>query len=211
MGTVTNRCVIISASPTAKRDFILSQICDDDFIVCADGGADKLSGTDITPDMIIGDMDSSEKYTEFSKTEITCLNIMKDDTDTMHCVCTALDMGYREFLILGATGGRLDHTLCNLSVLLYLKKRNAHGVILDEYSETSILSDGINKVSGVMNKTVSVLPFACSKAELTYSGLLYPMDHKTVTAEFPYTISNKAVEDTVHITVHSGTVLLIIS
>ena len=70
MGTVKNRCVIVCASPTSDIDFILSQIRKDDFVMCADGGADKLSGTGIVPDMIIGDLDSSKKYTEFKDTEI---------------------------------------------------------------------------------------------------------------------------------------------
>lgn len=211
MGAIKNRCVIICASPTANRDHILTKITDDDFIICADGGADWLSGSGITPDMIIGDMDSSAQYKDFSDSEMIVLNTMKDDTDTMHCVVKALEMGYNEFLLLGATGGRTDHTLCNLSVLLYLKNHHAHGTISDEYSEITILFNGTNKITDIKNKTVSVLPFACSQAALTYSGLLYPMDHKTVTAEFPFTISNKALEDTVYITVHSGTALLIIS
>ncbi len=211
MGTVKKRCVIISASPTANTDFILSQIRKDDFIICADGGADKLLGTGVVPDMIIGDLDSSKKYSEFKDTEIVELNTMKDDTDTLHCAAVAMNKGYKDFLILGATGGRLDHTLGNLSVLLFLSKYGAKGAVADEYSHTSLLSLGLNEVKGVKGKIVSVMPFACESATLTYLGLRYAMDRGTVTADFPYTISNEAICDRVSITLHSGTALLIIS
>lgn len=211
MGTVKNRCVIVCASPTSDIDFILSQIRKDDFVMCADGGADKLSGTGIVPDMIIGDLDSSKKYTEFKDTEIIVLNVMKDDTDTFHCASVALDKGYKEFLILGAIGGRLDHTLGNISVLLYLKKHGATGVILDAYSQTSMLNLGTNEITGIKGKTVSVMPYACDSATLTYLGLRFAMDKGTVTADFPYTISNEAESDRVLITLHSGTALLIVS
>ncbi len=211
MGTVNNRCVIISASPTADKNFILSQIRKNDYIICADGGADKLCGTGIVPDMIVGDLDSSKNYSEFKNTKFVVLNVMKDDTDTMHCAETGLKMGFKHFLILGATGGRLDHTLGNLSVLLYLHKHGAEGIISDEFSRTSLLKNGTNEITGVEGKTVSVMPFACESATLTYLGLKYAMDRGTVTVDYPYTISNEAEGDRVCITLHSGTALLIIS
>lgn len=44
----------------------------------------------------------------------------------------ALDRGYRDFLLLGCTGGRLDHTLANIAVLLYLLRRGADALMADE-------------------------------------------------------------------------------
>lgn len=211
MAAVKNRCVIVSASPAANMEFIVSRIRSDDFVICADGGADKLVDTGIVPDLIIGDLDSSENYGYFKDTKITELSVHKDDTDTMHCVQTGLDMGYGEFLLLGATGGRLDHTLANLSVLLYLERNAARGVIADEYTQTSLLRQGDNVINNICGKTVSVMPFACERAVLSYQGMYYPMNMGEVTIDYPYTISNKAVDDTVIVTLHSGEALLIIS
>ena len=204
------RCVIVAASPNDEIEFIKSQIMEDDFVICADGGADKLIETGIMPDFIIGDFDSSKNYTYFDSSIVTVLPTQKDDTDTMYCVKTALEKGYKDFLILGATGGRIDHTLANLSVLLYLKKSGASGVISDEFADTALLSIGDNILENKKGKTVSIMPFASDSVRLTYKGMMYPLENSEVYTDYPYTISNVAVEDRVIITLHSGTALLVL-
>ena len=208
---VVKRCVIVSASPDSDSEFIKSHIADDDFVICADGGADKIIPTGIIPDLIIGDFDSSGKSDYFRDTEVITLPVMKDDTDTQHCAEAAMDRGFKNILFLGATGGRLDHTLANLSVLLYLKNRGAKGRIVDKYSDISLLENGDNKLFGAKGKTVSVMPFVSKEVTLSYEGMLYPLKNQTVSAEYPFTISNIAEADEVTVTLHKGEALLIIS
>lgn len=204
------RCVIIGAAPNTSTEFIASRIRKDDYIICADGGADRLVGSGIVPDLIIGDLDSSKSYSFFKETHITVLPTQKDDTDTMYCTKKALENGFKRFLYLGATGGRIDHTLANLSVLMYLKAHGAHGMISDEFADISLLCSGENVLSGVKGKTISIMPFACGEVCLTYEGMFYPMSNERVTADYPFTISNVAVAESVKIILHSGTALLII-
>lgn len=211
MADMKKRCVIISASPDTDSEFVKSHITDDDYIICADGGADKLVPTGIRPDLIIGDLDSSKYYDYFKDIEIVSLPVMKDDTDTQHCAETAVKKGFRNILFLGATGGRLDHTLANLSVLLYLKNRGCKGRIVDKFSDISILENGENKLFGAKGRTVSVMPFASKEVTLSYVGMLYPLKHQTVSSEYPYSISNVAACDEVTVILHSGEALLIIS
>ena len=82
--------------------------------------------------------------------------------------------------------------------------------IIDEFNEVSLLTKGENILKNVRGKTISVMPFACFSAVLSYEGMFYPMNNKTVSADFPYTISNVAVDDDVKIFLSSGTALLII-
>jgi len=208
---VKNRCVIVGASPAAKAEFIETRINDDDFVICADGGRDILAKTSITPDLIIGDMDSSTDTHCFENVPVKVLPTAKDDTDTMYCVKTALFMGFTKFVLLGAMGGRADHTLANLSVLLYLRDHGAQCSVISEYEEITLLKTGVNVLRNVKGKTVSVMPFACDSVKLTYKGLLYPLNETVVTAEYPYTISNEAIGNEAEITVHEGKALLIIN
>ena len=208
---VKNRCVIVGASPAANAEFIEKMIQQSDFVICADGGRDIIAKTSITPDLIIGDMDSSSDTKVFESIPTKILPVIKDDTDTMYCVKTALSMGFERFLLLGTIGGRMDHTLANLSVLLYLRNHNAEGAIISEYEEITLLDSGVNVISDVKGKTISVMPFACERIKLSYNGLFYPLKEAAVTAEYPYTISNKAVENEIEITVHEGKALLIIN
>ena len=56
--------------------------------------------------------------------ETIVLPCEKDDTDTVFAVKEALKRGFQDFLLIGVIGGRLDHTLGNVSLLLML---DAHG------------------------------------------------------------------------------------
>ncbi len=263
-----NRCVIVAASPVADDSFISSRITPSDFIMCADGGMDKLARIGVTPHMIIGDFDSAQNAPDSFPTDsrippksdyvvtlgektspnsaashntisvnsgtsltypqdnlplqngsalhnhsfprVISLPAEKDDTDTMYCARVAVDMGFHEILILGALGGRLDHTLANLSVLLWLRERGAHGVMADKYGDTFILKEGENRISGKRGATASILPFACESVVLTYTGMKYPLTATCVKTEYPYTVSNVIVSDNASVTVHSGTALAVI-
>ena len=210
MAANKRRCVIISASPDKDEEYIKSCVRADDYIVCADGGADAIAGLEIAPDLIVGDFDSAVNIELFKDTEIVTLNVRKIDTDTMHCVDECLARGFTEFLFLGATGGRSDHALANLSILLYLSKKGAHGVISDRYNDIMLLSAGENMIHTKPGKTISVLPFGAPSAVLSYEGLSYPLDHGEVKVSYPYTISNEAVCENVSITLHRGCALVFI-
>ncbi len=76
----TSRCVIISASPELDSEFLKTKINSDDYIICADGGADKLIPIGIVPDLIIGDFDSSdiEAESEFGSVNIKLVGTSED-------------------------------------------------------------------------------------------------------------------------------------
>lgn len=202
--------MIVSAAPQISTGFLKSKLRKDDFVICADGGADILLECAIVPDLIIGDFDSSKKYRQFAGTDIITLPVSKDDTDTMYCVKHALQMGFSDFIFLGATGGRLDHTLANLSLLLFLRSKGASGTVSDQYNDISLLNEGENVLRNLKGRTISVMPFACESVCLSYSGMLYPLEHSTITSVYPYSISNVALSDAVTVTVHSGNALLVL-
>ena len=203
------RCVIISASPDCDVGYMRSCIRDGDYIVCADGGVDHLAKTDIIPDLIVGDFDSAKDGSAFPGVETISLKVRKIDTDTMHCVDVALDRGFTEFLFLGATGGRTDHLLANLAILIYLSKKGAHGVISDSVNDIMLLENGLNTFHTEVGATVSVIPFGETSAEVSYTGMSYPLEHGAVNVDYPYTISNESVSDVITVELHKGRALII--
>ncbi len=205
------RCVIVCASPDLTSEFVIQKIQPDDYVICADAGADVLLLAGIVPNVIVGDFDSSQHYSYFQTTEKIYLSVHKEETDTMHCAEEAVKRGFKQILLIGATGGRLDHTLANLSVLLYLSQNGIYAEMQDQFNTAVLLQKGTNILEDVKGKTISVIPFACDSAVLTYSGLYYPLDKGLVKASYPYTISNYATEETVKIILHRGTALMIIS
>lgn len=205
MAKKMNRCVIICASPFNQPNFIKNFIRDDDFIICADGGYDITLKIGIKPNIIIGDFDSLSVKENISTKKII-LPVEKDDTDSIFCIKYAIKLGYKEFAILGATGGRSDHLYSNLFLLKYLYKKNCIGVIADKYNNIYYTENNLELKS--KNRTVSILPFGCQSACVTLIGFKYKADNLIMTSHFPIGISNIANSDISYIKVHDGGVIV---
>ncbi|MFR3202176.1 MAG: thiamine diphosphokinase, partial [[Clostridium] leptum] len=166
------RCVIIGSAPVdeAERRFIGTQVSPEDFLVCADGGYETARRLGLKPGLLIGDLDSCTE--DFPPDiEAVRLPVHKDDTDMMYSLKECLGRGYRDFLLLGATGGRLDHTVANLCGLYYLAMHNARGVLADRQNETVLVINGRVGLQGEPGALVSVFPYGASYCTLSYEGL----------------------------------------
>lgn len=203
-----SRCVIICASPYNQPEFIKYEISNDDYIICADGGYDTAKNADIIPNIIIGDFDSSLTEIDNSLKKII-LPVEKDDTDSIYCIKYGISKGYKDFLILGATGSRADHFYANLSLLKFACNKGCTAVLKD--SKTDIYYTESSLKLHCNSCTVSVFPFGCSKATITLDGFKYSADKLVMTADFPIGTSNIATADTSVVTVHSGGALVIVN
>jgi len=92
-----------------------------DLVISADGGADHTLRLGLTPHLVIGDMDSINLQTKISLQKKGVKFIQqpahKDYTDTYLAVKEAVRAGAGQTIILGATGGRIDHSLANIMLL----------------------------------------------------------------------------------------------
>lgn len=202
-----SRCVLLCASPFVNREYVKSQILKDDFIICADGGYDLAKSINVQPDIVIGDFDSA--VSDNITGDVIRLPVKKDDTDTMMCIKYALKKGFKDILILGATGARLDHTVANLIALKYACKNGGKAVLADE-SARIIYTDSVFEINNKNGATVSVFPFGCESAEVTLMGFEYEVNRFIMTSDFPIGTSNIAKENAT-VNVHSGGVLIIIN
>ena len=78
----------------------------------------------------MGDFDSHDN--PHLTVETIVLPCEKDDTDTVYAVKEAVKRGFDDFLLIGVVGARLDHTLGNVSILLYLDSLEKRGCIIDD-------------------------------------------------------------------------------
>ena len=100
-------------------------------LLAADRGLDFFLETGLVPDIVDGDFDSlsgaGKAYLEsLDHTEIVRLNPEKDDTDTQSTLNLAIRRGAKNILILGATGGRLDHFIGNMGLLGYGRQKGVN-------------------------------------------------------------------------------------
>ena len=203
------RCVIIGASPEKDLSFYNGLIKPGDTVVCADGGYKKAALCGIRPDAIIGDFDSAPPPDD-AGCEIIRLPEKKDDTDTMFCIKEFGRRGFKDFILLGMTGGRSDHTLANYSALLYLSKRGMRGCITDESSCCYVLNETELEVTGKKGSGFGIFPFGCGDCTVTLRGFLYEVEEYVLSADMPIGVSNTIVSDRAEVSVSEGSALVMI-
>jgi thiamine pyrophosphokinase len=103
-------CMIVSGAPVAGQ----LPITKDEYVIACDAGVGHAVKAGIKPDLLVGDFDT---YKEALPEGIPVLTAPseKDDTDTMMAVRYALEQGFERIRICAALGGRLDHSIGNLS------------------------------------------------------------------------------------------------
>lgn len=184
------RCVIIGGADIARYDTIRAYLGEDDFYICCDSGLRHREGLGIQPDLIVGDFDSHENpHLDVETIRLPC---EKDDTDTVFAVKEALSRGYSDFLLLGVVGGRLDHTLGNVSLLLMLDSHGMSGKIVDDYSEMEIVSGGPAYIDGSY-AYFSLLNISGTARGITITGAKYPLENAEITCEYQYGVSNEVL------------------
>lgn len=204
------RCVIISGSPICNISFIKSVIKKSDFIICADKGYQYAVEAGINPDLVVGDFDSCdiEANGDF---EVISLQTHKDDTDTMHAVDVALERGYDDFLLLGALGGRFDHTFANVSALQYIHQNGATGIIATENEVIEYLTIGKKIFENRDGITFSVFPFGCQRICISITGAEYPLNNEYLESSIPMGISNVFRSNLSSIEIYDGNAIIILN
>ncbi|MFT9077186.1 thiamine diphosphokinase [Ethanoligenens sp.] len=201
-----NRCLLIAAGPMRDIPALQKRVLPDDFILCADGGADNARLLGVRPQLVLGDLDSVRQLPAGIPTER--FPPEKDDTDTMLALKRALEMGYRSFLLLGAWGGRPDHAYANLCALLYLAAHGAAGMIADGDTEIYMVKDGALQLPKRAEYYVSVFPFDGPAEGVTETGMQYGLDNAYLQTADPIGVSNAFLEEQAVISVKRGTLLI---
>lgn len=199
------RCVIVAGAKIENYDRIKSFLTHDDYFVFCDSGLYHKQKLGVIPDFIVGDFDSADKPK--TNKNILILPTVKDDTDTFAAIKLMLEKGFKEFLLIGVIGERLDHTFGNVSILLYLKEQGAKGVIIDDYSQM-LLVENKAKIKHNSCSYFSLISLSDSLTGVDIKGAKYPLENATINSSFQYAISNETVEDT-EISVQNGNALLI--
>lgn len=185
----------------------------DGLVIAADGGSRHCQTLMITPDILIGDLDSTDQDLVSSWKEIGVEVIRhpadKDQTDLELALLLAQERGAEEISVYGAVGGRLDMTFSNL-VLLAHPQLKIPITLICENEEVHFLHEGVTlKLEGSPGDTLSLLPLHPDGARISAQGVQYALDSEKLEFGLTRGISNQLVEDRAAIKLESGLLAVI--
>lgn len=191
---------------------------DDDILICADGGAEHAARMGWRPHVVLGDLDSisDSVRTMWSNAGVIfeVYPVEKDATDSELALDYAVRMGVGEILMLGALGGRVDHSLANIFLLTkYLQNT----VSEKPFPTIRILGDNQmiwlaghhTTIHGKVGDTVSLIPLSARVTGVSTSGLYYPLQDGVLEFGSSLGNSNKMVQETAAVTVDEGILLVV--
>ena len=177
-----------------------------DLIIAADGGYDTLRALGITPDLILGDMDSVSA--DAAGIERLVYPVRKDETDSFLAYREGVRRGYSEFSLYGCTGGREDHTFANYALLVYARERGHKMALIGKSSDTFAMINESVTISGEPLSHLSVFAFGGDAHGVSVRGAEYEADGVTLTPSFPLGVSNRFSGGEVRVSVENGTLLV---
>lgn len=184
------------------------------YLIAVDGGAAFLYRHRILPDILVGDFDSLDVqivnyYREEAGIPIREYNPVKDASDTEIAVHHAIESGYKEILILGATGNRMDHVWANIQVLMITKQAGVEAVIQDAHNRIRLI-DGethLNKKEA-FGPYFSVFPLGGAVEQFNIEGAEYPLYNHTLIPADSLCVSNQIKGEEAVIRFPEGVVIL---
>ena len=181
-----------------------------DLTIAADRGLEAFVKAGLVPDLLLGDMDSVDEAVldrMQSQTQTERLPCEKDDTDGVHALDTAIARGAERITILGALGGRMDHAMANLMLLVRAHRSGVQAEILDEQVRIARVC-GEAVLSGAKGDTVSLLP-AGEVTGVTLEGFYYHASEPlSFDFSYPLGVSNIVTDDFARVTAKTGDLFL---
>ena len=185
-----------------------------DLIIAADGGAVHCRLLNITPHIVVGDLDSLapvhiEEYIQ-AGVEVIDYPTRKDETDLELAIDLAMAKGADEVILFGALGGRWDMSISN--VMLAASKKYSQMIISlpNDDCRMHIVHGGATLLlDGEAGQTVSLIAMSTDVQGVTIRGLEYPLDNETLPFGSSRGVSNLLEETKGSITLKRGTLLCV--
>ena len=183
------------------------------YIIAVDGGANKLRKVAITPDIIIGDLDSiSEKTKNFFATkgvEIKKYPADKDQTDSELAVDYCVDKSLKKIVLIAALGGRIDQELANLNLLEYIITNDLKGKIIAKNIEIALITEA-KIFRAKENFRLSLIPQTKTVENVSIKGCKYNLKNKNLFRHKTRGISNLIREKEAEVCLKKGILLYIL-
>jgi thiamine pyrophosphokinase len=191
-----------------------------DYIICADGGTRHALALAIKPNLIVGDMDSTETEQLQSLIDEQVLLEQfphdKNETDLELAINRAVELNPEQITIIAALGGRLDQTLANITLLtdarlasLRRDSGQAFHVRLDDGVEEICLCREQAEIQGKPGDIVSLIPWQGAVTKVETKNLKWALRKETLYPDKTRGISNEMISNNASVSIGSGLLLVV--
>lgn len=202
------KAVLFGGAAIEDYSFCLPYLNEADEIICCDGGMHHAKALGIQPDHIVGDFDSvlPEVLEEYRKAGISIRQFPthKDETDMQLGLQLALELGADTVVMMGGIGSRLDHTLANAHLLLWLLKKGVRGILVNEKNRVELVDQELT-IHGKAGELVSLIPLSLEVKGVTLEGMEYPLsDYDLALDDELIAVSNVMLGEEAKVRIKSG-------
>ena len=212
-----NKKIVIVSGGELNEEFTLSVLREEaGCVIGVDRGMEFLYHHQIMPSYIVGDFDSVDQtiatyYRDETDVPIREFNPVKDASDTEIAIRLAMTLGCKEMIILGATGGRIDHLWANIQsrAITIPFQAGVEAQILDPQNRIRLIDgDTVIKKDEAYGPFFSVFPLGAEVYHFNIEGAKYPLTDHTLSPYDSLCVSNQWLEDEVKISFMNGIVIL---
>ena len=174
------------------------------YFIAADGGGNIALRYGLSPDTVVGDMDSFQQEPGF---EGRILHDPDQETNDLEkALKHAMTKRAGRVDVLGATGKRLDHSLKNLSVMQQFHNHFDSLAFIDDTLYSCILPRDFS-MELPPGHLVSLFPLSGKVEGVITEGLKFPLNNELLQNGLRDGTSNQATHGTIRIRHRTGTLL----
>ena len=210
--------IAVVANGIWDKEWGKRELAEADYVICADGGGNAAITSGHIPDALVGDMDSvtgeNLAACQAAGAEILAYPMEKDETDLelalRYAVAKMAEWGEvdKELYLYGGLGGRIDHQLGNIALMLGLAMEGIKIRAKDPEQELWVIL-GREEITGRKGQEISLIILS-AEAVISTEGLYYPLCRARLKQTTPRGISNVLTEDKIKVTVEEGWVLAVL-
>jgi thiamine pyrophosphokinase len=208
------KALLVAAAFAEGAEALLARLAPNaDLVVAVDGGADVCLSAGVTPDVVVGDLDSAAPHSIdlllAKGVPVHRYPAEKDATDLELAIAEARRLGADEIFVTCATTGRLDHTLATLAALAAaadldptLVEPDLVGWLMTRSGRSTIDLAGVNS-------TISLIPWG-GTALVSARGVRWPLSNADIGPETTLGVSNVITSsEGARLTLHQGAVFVL--
>ena len=206
------RAIIVANSDLENPGVIRQLFTGEDYIVAVDGGLGHIRDMSLSPDLVIGDLDSirieEREWLDQSSVEIIQYPQEKDQTDLELALNEVCKRGFKTILILSALGRRIDHELANIG-LLFSPNFSSLDIKIRDWDKELFVIPSIVEIHGTPGDIISLIPFGCSAKGVCTKNLAYPLNNETLYPDQARGVSNVMMADQASVSIKDGKLLCV--